>query len=103
MPMVTKLVRVVIYRNLHLQKTYGLQTRNDADLQWEAPTLKATWSFDDMTNVWPPDNLKNLCLQFHGTYGRWTWQDAEFGEEFKLMFKSSLPTSCFKLDQRYGK
>ena len=29
--------------------------------------------------------------------------DTEFEEEFKLTFKSCLPTSCFKLDQGYGK
>ena len=36
---------------LHLQKTHGHQTRQGADLQWEVPILKATWFFDQVTNV----------------------------------------------------
>ena len=35
----------------HLQNTHGNETRQDADLQWEAPILKATLPFDHLTNV----------------------------------------------------
>ena len=74
MPMVTKLIRVMRYReelppiNLHdpsmkwtceallqikyyYQKTHGHQTRQGADLPWESPSLKATWLFDHVTSV----------------------------------------------------
>ena len=40
---------------LHLQKTYGHQTRWGVDLVWQASILKATWTYDHETNVRPPD------------------------------------------------
>ena len=53
----------------HLQKTHGHQIRRGADLSWEAPTLKAKWTFDHVTKVRSHDNLKNVYLRFHKTYG----------------------------------
>ena len=43
-----------------MQKTYEHQIRQGADLQWEAPILKATWPFDHVGNVRLRDNFKNL-------------------------------------------
>ena len=54
---------------LHLQKTCEHKTRQGADLQWEAPTFKAAWPFDHVTNVRLLDNLKNLYFHYHKTYG----------------------------------
>ena len=47
----------------------ALQTRQGADLQWEAPILKATWPFDPVTKVRSRDNLKHLYFYYHKTYG----------------------------------
>ena len=55
---------------LHLQKTNGHKTRPGADLQWEAPILKATWPLHQVTNVKSGDNLKNLQFHYHKTYGQ---------------------------------
>ena len=55
---------------LHLQKTHGHQARLGADLQWETPTINATWPFDYVTNVRSRDNLKNLHFHYHKTNGQ---------------------------------
>ena len=36
---------------LQLQKTHWHKSREDADLQWQAPIPKAAWPFDHATNV----------------------------------------------------
>ena len=54
---------------LHLQKKHALQTRDGADLRWEATTLKAKLPFDHVTNVRSHDNMKKLYHHFHKTYG----------------------------------
>ena len=55
---------------LHLQKTYEHQITQGADLQWQAPIVKATWPFDHVTNVRSRDNLKNLYFHYHKCYGQ---------------------------------
>ena len=88
MTMVTRLIRVVQYKTknslnpsmklsfdftqqvkyiIHLQETHGHQTKQGADLFWDAPTLKVTWHYDHVTNV--RLRLKNLYFYFHKTYG----------------------------------
>ena len=41
----------------HSQKTYEHQTRQGGDLPWQAPTLKVTWHFDHVSNMWSHKNL----------------------------------------------
>ena len=87
MPIVTKLIRVVRYReelppiNLddpsmkwtcepllqikyYHQKTHGHQTRQSADLPSESPSLKATWLFDRVTSVRSRGNLNIYISTF---------------------------------------
>ena len=54
---------------LHLQKPHEHWIRQDADLLWKAPSLKATRTFDYISSVSSCDNFENLCLYFHKTYG----------------------------------
>ena len=55
---------------LHLQNTRGHQTKQGADLQWEAPILKFKWLFDHVTNVMSLDNLKILYFHYRKTYNQ---------------------------------
>ena len=94
MSMVTRFLRVVIYFKklllinsddplvswpltrrdklttyLHLQKAPGHQYKQSADIPREDSTLKTTKPFDHFTNVKSRDNLKNVYLHLHKTYG----------------------------------
>ena len=94
MSMVTKFVRVVTYFKklllinsndpsmswpltrrdklttyLHLQNAHGHRYKQSADIPWEDSTLKTTKPFDHFTNVRSRENLKNLYLHLHKTYG----------------------------------
>ena len=40
-------------------QTYGHETRQSADLLWEAPIVKATWPFHKVSNFKSHDNLGN--------------------------------------------
>lgn len=53
---------------LHLQKTYGQQTKQSVDLVWETLTFKFNWPFDHKANMSLRDKLKKLYLFFHKTY-----------------------------------
>ena len=45
-----------------LARTYEPHTRQGGDLLWQAVTLKVTWPFNHVANVWSPDNLKKLFI-----------------------------------------
>ena len=41
-----------------MQKTHEQQIRQDANLQWQATIIKATWSIDNVTKAKPRDTRK---------------------------------------------
>ena len=49
---------------LHLQRTHGQDIMQDADLPWEAPTIKAKWTFDHVTNTSSHVSLENPYLHY---------------------------------------
>ena len=63
------------------------QTRQGADFQWEAPTFKAAWPFDHVTNVRSLDNLENWYFLYHKINSQWTWKCANFSTQ--------MLTSCW--------
>ena len=67
--------------HLHLQKTHWHKSREDADLQWQAPIPKATWPFDHATNVKWRQSLKNLYFHYHKISYHLPWQGANNGRK----------------------
>ena len=54
---------------LYFQRTHWQQNGQGTDLPWEVPNIIATWLFDHVTSTRSRDNLKNLNLHLHKTYG----------------------------------
>ena len=112
MPMVTKHVRVVIYCeeflsiNSHNLQWGGLARSHGKSNPW-TPNYAKCWitvrGFFLKATLGQRNNLRNLDLHFHKTYGHWTWQVAYSEEQFqhanawvatKLMFSFSFSTHC---------
>ena len=71
----------------------GHQTRQSADLQWEASIFKAAWKFDHFTNV------RSIWKIYISTFARFMVSKPgrvlTYGMRFSTQRPESSPTTCF--------